>query len=273
MKTFWAILFFLLAASSPTPAKPLTNVTAQVGFDQKLNAQLPMDLSFVSENGERVALKKLIQKKPTILALVYYECPMLCTEVLNGLERALKPISSTAGKDFEIVTVSIDPRETPQLAARKKQSYLRAYNRAGAEDGWHCLVGNQTAISQLAEAIGFRYRYDEESKQYAHAAGFVVLTPSGKISRYFFGIDFSPDELQSALQTAREEKSGRLVHQLLLLCFHYDPATGKYSLAIIKTLRVCGALTLALLLGGVAVMLRGERKLPRPHEPTVAPVE
>lgn len=269
----FVISIWLLAVISTARAAPLTNVTAQVGFDQKLNAQLPLELPFVDENGGRVHLGNFFGKKPVILALVYYRCPMLCTEVLNGIGRALKPISQSAGDDFEIVTVSINPKETPQLAAKKKRSYARAYNRPHAMDGWHCLVGNQDAISQLAGAVGFRYRYDDATKQYAHAAGFVVLTPSGKISRYFFGIDFSPKELQESLQTAAQEKPGRLVHQLLLLCFHYDPSTGKYSLAIIKTLRVAGVVTLLALFGSIAFMSRRNRKVRRQANPNFSPVE
>lgn len=233
---------------------------AQIGIDQRLDEQLPLDLVFADEQGRQVKLQEYFGAKPVVLALVYYECPMLCTQVLNGLLKTLRMISFDAGAQFEVLAVSFDPDETPQLAAAKKAEYLKAYNRPGAEAGWHFLTGAQDQIDRLTQAVGFRYQYDERSGQYIHAAGIVVLTPSGRLARYFYGVEFSPKDVRLGLIEAADERIGNPVDQFLLLCFHYDPASGKYTLAIMNTLRAAGALTVAALGIFIAMTLRRERR-------------
>jgi len=237
-----------------------TNFIARVGFEQKLDAQLPLDAEFRDESGATVKLGDLFHGKPVVLAFVYYGCPQLCTEVMNGLERSLRMVSLNAGKDFEVVTISIDPTETPQLAAAKKANYLRRYNRASAERGWHCLTSGEDSIRRATSAAGFRYRYDERTRQYAHAAGLMIVTPQGRIARYFLGIDYSPRDMQLALVESSNGKIGRPIDQLLLLCYHYDPATGKYGVAITRVVRVAGMATVGALAAIIVAMLRVERK-------------
>lgn len=236
------------------------DILRSVGIDQKLNEPLPLDLSFRDEAGQTVALQKYFGEKPVVIALVYYECPMLCTQVLNGLTETLRPLAFNVGEQFEVVTVSFDPRETPELAAAKKKVYLEKYNRNGAENGWHFLTGDSLAIQQLTEAIGFRYKYDVFTKQYAHASGIVVATPQGKLARYFFGIEYPTRDLRFALIEAAENRIGNVVDQVLMYCFHYDPSTGKYSLAVINVLRVAGVATVLMLGTFMIVMLRRERR-------------
>jgi protein SCO1/2 len=235
----------------PLPApNALTKPTMlkNVGIDQKLNAQVPLDLTFRDEAGRTVPLGKFFQKKPVILALVYYECPMLCNMTLNGLVRSLHSITLSAGDDFELVAVSINPRESPQLAMAKKETYLEKYQRHNATNGWHFLTGKEENIQALANVVGFRYAYDPIIKQYAHAAGIMIATPDGKLSRYFYGIEFPSRDLRLGLVEASNNKIGSPVDQVLLYCYHYDPVTGKYGLAIQRLLQVMGSAT-ALALG------------------------
>jgi protein SCO1/2 len=229
-----------------------------VGIDQHLNEQVPLDLSFRDDAGETVKLGDYFGKKPVILALVYYECPMLCTLTLNGLVGALKAISFDPGKQFEVVVVSFNPEETPKLAAAKKASYLGRYGRPGTEQGWHFLTGDATSIHRLAEAVGFHYRYLPEQKQYAHATGITLLTPQGKVSRYFFGVDFSPRDLRLGLVEASNDKIGNPVDQVILYCYHYDPATGTYSAVAMNIVRLGGAVTVLLLGAFMVVFWRRE---------------
>jgi protein SCO1/2 len=231
-----------------------------VGIDQKLNAQVPLDLTFRDEAGRTVPLGSFFQKKPVILALVYYECPMLCNMTLNGLVRSLHSITLSAGDDFELVAVSINPRESPQLAMAKKETYLEKYQRHNATNGWHFLTGKEENIQALADAVGFRYAYDPIIKQYAHAAGIMIATPDGKLSRYFYGIEFPSRDLRLGLVEASNNKIGSPVDQVLLYCYHYDPVTGKYGLAIQRLLQVMGSAT-ALALGTfLFVNFRRERR-------------
>lgn len=226
-----------------------------VGIDQKLGSQLPLDAEFKDENGNIVKLGTFFnQKKPVILALVYYECPMLCNEVLNGLTGSLKGISFDAGKEFDVVAISFDARENdkPDLAKNKKESYLNRYKRAGAEDGWHFLTGTQSEIDKVTQAVGFNYIFDEKTDQFAHAGGIMIATPEGKLSRYLYGIDYSPKDIKFSLIDSSEHKIGNPVEQLFLYCFHYDPASGKYGLAILRVLR--GA-AVATIIGIVALIL------------------
>lgn len=231
-----------------------------VGFDQKLDEQVPLDLEFRDEAGRRVRLAQYFGRRPVVLSLVYYECPMLCTLVLNGMLRAFRTLSFDIGGQFEVLTVSIDPRETPELAARKKQVYMDGYGRPGAERGWRFLTGNQASIEALARAVGFRYAYDPASGQFAHASGIAVLTPQGRIARYQYGVEYSARDLRLALIEASQNKIGTPVDQVLLYCFAYNPATGTYGAAIMNLLRA-GALATLLVLGGlVLVLLRRDRR-------------
>ncbi len=229
-----------------------------VGIDQKLNRSIPLDLLFRDEHGETVALGRYFNGKPVILTLVYYNCPMLCTQVLNGLDRSLEQIPMTIGKDFNVVTVSIDPTEQPSLAEAKQAVYLGMYNRPAAAPGWHFLTGEESQIKQLAAAVGFRYAYDADSKQYAHASAIMLLTPEGKLSRYFYGVTYPARDMRLGLVDASGGKIGSPVDQVLLFCYHYDPHTGKYGLLISRVIQISGLATV--LIGGVFLILlfRGE---------------
>jgi protein SCO1/2 len=254
-------LALVLAVSPRVPAQETVGrIVDQVGFDQNLGTQLPLDLHFRDDSGRDVTLGDLFGRRPVILAPVYYRCPMLCNQVLNGLTRSLKPLSTSAGKDFDVVALSIDPDETPELAGQKKSSYLERYDRAGSESGWHFLTGEEPPITALTRAIGFRYTYNPRTKLYAHAAGVVIVTPSGRITRYFYGIDFPAKDLQAELERARQGKVGSPIGRLLLLCYDYDAATGKYTLSILRLIRVCGTATAVVLGGFLVVMFRRERK-------------
>ena len=220
----------------------------KVGIDQKLNAQIPFDAKFTDASGEEVKLGKYFgNDKPVILALVYYECPMLCNEVLNGLTGSLKGITSfNVGKEFDVVAVSFDARENnkPNLAKNKKQSYIERYNRGDSADGWHFLTGEQSEIDKVTEAVGFNYSFDERTNQFAHAGGIIILTPEGKVSRYFYGIDYSPKDVKFGLMESSKNKIGNPVEQLYLYCYHYDPSTGKYGFAILNVLRLMAVITI-----------------------------
>jgi protein SCO1/2 len=228
-----------------------------VGIDQKLNEQLPLDVVFRDEMGREVRLGEYFNHgRPVLLSFVYYECPMICNEVLNGLAGALKTLSFDVGKEFDVVTVSLDARETPELAAAKKASYMARYNRAGAEKGWHFLTGDQKSIDALTQAAGFRYAYDDATKQFAHASGIMLATPDGRLARYFFGIEYAPKELRLSIIEASEHKIGTPVDALLLYCFHYDPTTGKYGLAIMNVVRLGGVLTVIGIIAFLILMRR-----------------
>lgn len=234
----------------------------EIRFEQKINNKLSLDLPFRDETGAPVKLGQYFGRKPVIIVPGYYGCPMLCTLVLNGLVETLQDLKWNVGDQFEVINFSIDPREGPQLAAGKKRATLRAYGRTGAPNGWHFLTGDDSSIRKLADEIGFHYAYDDEAKQYAHPSGFVVITPGGKIARYFFGVDFSAPDLSSSLVAASSNATGSPVKQLFLLCFHYSPITGKYGGLIMAVVRIGGAGT-ALGLGLLVVrsMIRDRRKL------------
>jgi protein SCO1/2 len=231
-----------------------------IDLQQRLNEQVPLNLTFQDESGQEVKLRDFFQDKPVILTLVYYECPMLCTEVLNGLVRSLRPISFSAGKEFTIVTVSFDPGEKPELAQKKKVTYLKNYSRPGAEKGWHFLTGEQRAIDQLTKAVGFHYKYDPEQDQFAHAAGIMILTPEGKLARYFYGIEYSARDLRLALVEASNNRIGTVVDQVLLYCYHYDPSTAKYSAYAVNLVRLGGLATVLALGIFIVSMKRKEGK-------------
>jgi protein SCO1 len=252
-------VFAIGSVSAQVPEDATPPALRGVGLDQHLGEAVPRELSFLDESGQPVHLADYLDARPVILTLNYYQCPMLCTLELNGLVSALRTMSLEPGRDFRIVTVSINPKEGPDLAAEKKAIYVKDYARAGAASGWHFLTGEESSIQQLARRVGFRYSFDEASGQYAHAAGIVVLTPTGKISRYFYGVDYAPRDLRLALVESSEGKIGSLADKVLLFCFHYDPATGRYSMAALRVMRAGGLLT-ALVLGVFILrMLRRER--------------
>ena len=237
-----------------------STVGDQIGIDQRLGERVPMNLAFSDETGAEVRLDEILDKRPAILSLVYYECPMLCTQVLNGLLRSLRVLSLDVGGEFEVITLSIDPGETPALAAAKKKEYVGRYGRDGAAGGWHFLTGTRERIEELAEAVGFRYEYDPETDLYVHASGIMVLTPAGELARYFYGVEYAPKDLRLGLIEAAEERIGNAVDQVLLLCYQYDPTTGKYGLVILNSLRVAGAATVAVLAALVIGWIRRERR-------------
>jgi protein SCO1/2 len=247
----------------PVPTGNSTEVLKKVGIDQRLGEQVPLDLRFRDEAGREVRLADYFGKgKPVVLTLVYYECPMLCNQVLNGTVGAFQALSFSAGKEFEVVTVSFDEREGPELAARKKETYLRRYKREGAEGGWHFLTGDKASVEALSRAVGFRYVWDEQSQQFAHASALMVATPGGKLSHYFYGIDYSPKDLRLALAEASEGKVGSPVDALLLYCYHYDPAAGHFA-PVMGVLRAAGVLTV---FGVVALLAYLARKTRRDDE-------
>lgn len=259
LATVFELAFVAGGSASVQAQETAGNVENQVGFDQKLGVQLPLGLRFRDESGRELTLGDLFGRRPVILAPVYYRCPMLCNQVLNGLTRSLKPLSLDAGKDFDIVAVSINPDEKPELAAMKKLSYLERYDRPGSESGWHFLTGEEASIEALTRAIGFRYTYNPRTQLFAHAAGVVVVTPDGRVARYFYGIDFPAKELQAVLERARQGRVGAPIGRLLLLCYDYDAATGKYTLSILRLIRVLGTATAVALGSFVFVMFRRER--------------
>jgi protein SCO1/2 len=243
------------------PAMAPLEALKDVRIDQKMDAALPLDLPFVDEHGKDVTLATYFGgARPAVLALVYYECPMLCTQVLNGLFSSIEPLKLDAGRDFDIVVVSFDPGETPAMAMAKKASYLKHYHRPTAEAGIHFLTGRQTSIDALADAVGFRYAYDAAVDQYAHPAAVTVLTPSGHVSKYLYGVEFAPMDFKLAMVSAGEGKIGTLIDQALMYCFHYDPATGKYSVAIMTFVRLAGVMTILGILAFIFVHLRRERR-------------
>jgi len=244
-------------AGDPAKAKP--GLLSRVGIDQHLNQQVPLDLTFTDETGREVRLGEFFGRRPVVLALVYYECPMLCTQVLNGLVGAVGVMNFDVGREFDVVAVSINPKEGPGLASQKKQVYLERYKRPQSAAGWHFLTGKEENIQRLAAAIGFRYAFDEEIQQYAHGAGIEVLMPRGVISKYFYGIEFSARDLRFGIIEASEEHIGSPIDDVLLLCYHYDPTTGKYGVMVIDAVRI-GAVATMLALGTfVFVSLRKER--------------
>lgn len=268
----WLVFLFavapVFAQKPPGPSSPLYGARPETGnpstglptalrdvrIEQKLDQQLPLDLVFRDEAGQEVKLGQYFGKKPVVLAFVYYDCPMLCTQVLNGMVTSFRVLPFQIGNEFDVVTVSFDPRETSTLAASKKKvyvNYLPEKMRAGAGNGWHFLTGDPASIAQLTEAVGFHYRYDEATKQFAHASAIMLTTPQGKLSRYFYGIDYPARDLRLGLIESSANKIGSPVDQLLLYCYHYDPATGKYGAPVMKVMRIAGVMTIV----GIVAML------------------
>lgn len=237
----------------PTPLKGVT-------IEQKLNSQLPLDAKFRDENGNLVPLGTYFGKRPVVLALVYYECPMLCTQILNGMVGAAKILRFTPGKDYDVVAISFDAREKPSQAAAKKATYMRDYGHPETANGWHFLTGDSDSIKRVTDAVGFKYKWDVYTASFAHASAIYVLTPEGKLSKYFYGIEYSPKDLRFALVQASHNNIGSAVDQILLFCYHFDPTTAKYTATALGILRVAGAATLLMLGGFVFIMLRKEKQ-------------
>ena len=232
----------------------------EIGIDQKLDAQVPLDVEFQDEAGGTVKLGRYFGSRPVVLALVYYECPMLCTQVLNGFAGSLQGVALDAGKDYDVVVVSFDPGETPAMAADRKAEFLRRFVRQANAGSVHFLTGREASIKALAGAVGFRYAYDAATDQYAHPAAITVLTGQGRVSRYLYGVEFAPRDLKLALVEASSGRIGTLVDQAMLFCYHYDPESGKYGLAIMNFVRAAGALTVLALVGWILLSLRRERR-------------
>jgi protein SCO1/2 len=232
----------------------------EIGFDQKLDQRVPLDIPFTDDHGRPVRLGDYFGKRPVVLMFAYYECPMLCTQVINGLASALGVISLDAGQDFDVVVVSFDPKDTPATAAAKKAAFLERYTRAGTAAGVHFLTGEPPAIAQLTSAAGFRYTWDTATKQFAHPSGVIVLTPDGRLARYMFGIEYGPRDLRFAIVEASDGRVGNPVDALLLYCYHYDPMTGRYGLLIMRAMRLAAIMTLAVLSAFIITMLRREQR-------------
>lgn len=234
-----------------------TAVLDLVGFDQRLNHEIPAGLVFIDENGEKVELRRYLGDKPIIMALSYFECETLCPMVRYGLVDALRPLGFTVGDEFEVILVSIDPEESAEVTKAVKEETLASYGRGRAE-GWHFLRGEHDPIDELADAIGFRYAYDGQQDEYAHPSGLVLVTPEGRISRYFFGIEYDPQDLRLGLVETSQNRIGTAIDQLLLMCYHYDPVAGKYNLLVWNVLRVAGAFTVAIMGFTIFYLLRKE---------------
>jgi len=264
-----AALGCLLAGVLPAAAEEtgLPEAVREVAIDQRLGENVPADAVLIDEEGRSVRLGDYLGRRPVLLNFVYYECPMLCTLVLNGIVRTLRTMDFEPGREFDIVTVSIDPRETPELARRKKALYMATYGRDRAAAGWHFTTATRESIERLTAAAGFRYTYDQETGQFAHASGIMLLTPQGRLHRYFYGVEYAPRDLRLGVIDAAQGRIGSKVDALLLYCFHYDPVTGRYGLAVMRLVRLSGLGSALAIAGFVAFMLRRDRRrAPAPRE-------
>ena len=249
--------------SVPAPGKAASEqipILKEIGIDQKLNNQVPLDLEFNDETGATVKLRQFFGPRPVVLALVYYGCPMLCTQVLNGLAGSLQGVSFTAGDEYEVVVVSFDPGETPAMAADRKQQFMRRYVRDPKATSIHFLTGREASVKALTSAVGFRYAWDTATAQFAHPAAMTVLTADGRVSRYLYGVEFAPRDVKLALVEASEGRIGSFVEQAMLFCYHYDPERGRYGFVIMNIVRAAGALTVLLIGGWIVLSLRRERR-------------
>ncbi|MDP3981465.1 MAG: SCO family protein [Chlamydiota bacterium] len=251
----------LLSCLSLFAEKRQDDILSRIGIDQRLNEMLPLDAMLYDEEAQPVKLSRYFGEKPVILTLVYYECPMLCTQVLSGLVTCLRALPFKVGKEFSILTVSFDPGEKSSLALEKKKNYLQELHQAGAQEGWHFLTADQPSIDAITQAVGFRYDYDAKTDQFAHASAIMVITPNGKISKYFYGIEYAPRDLKFAILEASNNKIGSFQDRVLLYCYHYDPVTGKYGLSIMNLIRVAGGMTVVAIGLFIITMLRRDRKL------------
>lgn len=264
LRVAWCVLLATLVSAQQAwahdPTLHQTQILDAIGFDQHLDAQVPLDVSFQDENGRSVQLGDYFTGKPVLLSLGYWECPNLCPLSRAGLLHSLAKLDFTVGQEIAVVMVSIDPTETPMLATTVKQQHLASYNRPASADGWHFLSGDHAAIDQLAAAVGFRYAYDAEHDEYAHVSGLVVLTPAGKVARYLYGIDYNPRDLRLSLVEATGNRIGKLADQVLLFCYSYNPVTGHYSLLLTRVLQTAAAITVAAVVGMIWLLLRNERQ-------------
>jgi len=257
---FCATATFAQLTKEP-PVKLLPPDLSDVSIHQQLNHQLPLDLHFKDDTGKTITLGDYFgHGRPVILNLVYYECPMLCTEALNGLSSTLRMLKLNIGSDFDVVTVSFDTRETPELAHKKKAAYIERYGREGASFGWHFLTGDDQDVKALANAVGFHYKWDEKSQQWAHATAIMIVTPEGRLAQYYYGVEYPPKDVRLGLIEASQNKIGNLVDEVLLYCYHYDPRTGRYGAVITNIMRLAALVTMALIGGFLIVMFRRERK-------------
>lgn len=256
-----AVLLVVITAGAAWPhddGRPAA--LREVAFDQKLNEQVPLDLQFRDETGKAVKLADYFKQRPVILNFVYYKCRDLCPLLLDGIVRSLRAVSFDVGNQFDVLTVSFDPNDTPSLAAAKKTDLVQEYSRPGAAAGWHFLTGDQASIQGLTRSVGFRYSYDTRTGEFGHATGMVLMTPDGRTSRYFYGIDFSPRDVRLGLVEAAVRKIGSPIDQLLLFCYHYDPTAGKYTLLVTRVIRLAGAATVLVLGGLITFLVMRERK-------------
>ena len=243
----------IVASNVPPQFKAVT-------FAQRLNTRLPLDVAFKDETGRTVALGDYFGKRPVVLAFVYYQCPMLCAQTMNGISMALKVIPFTPGKDFDVVFVSFDPRDTPEAANAKKRAHLVHWKTEDTADGWHFLTGDEAAIRQVTSAAGFTYEWDAKTGQFAHVSGVLTTTPDGRLSRYFYGVEYSPKDLRMALVESADGKIGSPIEELLLYCYQYDPATGQYGVVVMNLVRLGGLVTVVLLAGFVVMMRRRDAR-------------
>lgn len=272
MATMAAIAMGVAQAQVPAPqtgwqdgsTNQKISILDRVGIDQRLNQQIPLNLTFLDENGKQVQLGQYFGSKPVLLAFVYFQCPMLCSQVLAGIAGALNGIIRfDVGRDFNVITVSFDPRDTPEAAAENKKRYLERYRRAGAAEGWHFLTGKKEQIDELASAAGFRYAWDPRIKQFAHTSGIMLLTPDGRLAQYYYGIEYPPRDIQRGIIEASQGKIGNLVDKIELYCYHYDPTKGRYGAVIFNILRLSALVTVLVLGGFVAIMFRRDIKAAR----------
>jgi protein SCO1 len=238
----------------------LPNILKGVYFEQRLGNQIPLDATFTDESGNPVVLRSYFEKKPVVLIMAYYRCPMLCSQVLHGAASAFKQLSFQVGDQFNVLTVSIDPEETPALATTTKRTYIKQYGDPAAAAGWHFLTGKKPQIDALADAVGFHYKYIPQLHQYAHAAGIMVLTPAGKVAQYFYGIEYRPQDLRLALVQGSHEQIGSVVDQILLYCCTYDPGTGRYHALVSRLLEIAGGATILLIGGALLFLFRWDAK-------------
>ena len=268
MKSGVVLLLVAFCAAAQTSDQPQVPKELQgIGIDQRLNAQIPLDAQFRDESGRQVRLGDYFGSKPVILALVYYRCTMLCSYILSGMVSGLRPLTFRAGRDFNVVAISIDPSEDPQLAASKRDNYVHSYSSKAGPEGWHFLTGTEPNIRAVADAVGFHYRYDPKTKLFLHASGLMVITPLGRIARYLYGVEFTPKDLKLSLMDASGNRIGSPVDQILLLCYHYDPVKGKYGAAVMNLLRFAAGLVLLILVTAMIVLFRRDIRVARARIP------